>query len=140
MWVGAVRRAQPFTGTLPELGPPQIESQRVDHRFQAAKEGASAVLAGYSRPVDFTVRELLSCLKDPTLPLLQWAEAFSVVSSRIPSSLEEELSIPLHSYAAAVEAEINDGTLTPATSEFGLATVVCLMPPKISDSLSHFTR
>ena len=116
---GAVKRAQPFTGNLPELGPPLIQSQRVDHRFQAAKEGASAVLAGYTLPVDSTVRELLSCLKDPTLPLLQWTEFFSVVSGRVPASLEQELSVPLQAYAFAVESELNDGTHTPATSEFG---------------------
>ena len=136
LFEGAVKRAQPFTGRFPELGPPLIQSQRVDHRFQAAKEGASAVLAGYSLPVDSTVRELISCLKDPTLPLLQWTEAFSVVSSRVSIALEQELSVPLQSYASAVEAEINDGAQTPATSEFGAYEASLPLPALLARSLA----
>ena len=42
----AVVRATEFEGTLPELGPPQVASQRVDHRFAKALEAARMVMAG----------------------------------------------------------------------------------------------
>lgn len=35
--------------------------------------------AGYEHPVDQVVEDLLSCLDDPALALLQWNEAFGVV-------------------------------------------------------------
>lgn len=39
--------------------------------------------AGYEHPVDQVVEDLLSCLDDPALALLQWKEAFGVV--QVPS-------------------------------------------------------
>ena len=38
--------------------------------------------AGYEHPVDQVVEDLLSCLDDPALALLQWNEAFGVVQVR----------------------------------------------------------
>ena len=35
--------------------------------------------AGYEHPVDQVVEDLLNCLDDPALALLQWKEAFGVV-------------------------------------------------------------
>ena len=35
--------------------------------------------AGYEHPVDQVVEDLLSCLDDPALALLQWNQAFGVV-------------------------------------------------------------
>ena len=40
--------------------------------------------AGYEHPVDQVVEDLLSCLDDPALALLQWKEAFGVVQARAP--------------------------------------------------------
>ena len=36
-------------------------------------------LAGYEHPVDQVVNDLLVCLDNPTLAMLQWDEVFSVV-------------------------------------------------------------
>jgi acetyl-CoA carboxylase / biotin carboxylase 1 len=41
-----VTRATPFVGTFPELGPPILESQGVDHCFNAALDAAHQILAG----------------------------------------------------------------------------------------------
>ena len=45
-------------------------------------------VAGYEHPVDQVVEDLLSCLDDPALALLQWNEAFGVVQVRcMPTNL-----------------------------------------------------
>ena len=43
---------------------------------------AACARAGYEHPVDQVVEDLLSCLDDPALALLQWNEAFGVVQAR----------------------------------------------------------
>ena len=45
----AVVAAEQFRGTFPELGPPQVSSHGVDHRFQQARTAAQMTLAGASR-------------------------------------------------------------------------------------------
>ncbi len=42
----AVTRAVDFTGSFPELGPPQVYSDRVDHRFTQALHAAKMIMAG----------------------------------------------------------------------------------------------
>ena len=88
----SVRRAEPFHGTWPtSLGPPVIEPDGVGHRFKAAHETAQNILAGYLNDVDSVVKDLLSALDDPTLGLVQWNEAYSVVLSRLPGHLAARL-------------------------------------------------
>jgi hypothetical protein len=41
-----VTRAVDFTGVFPELGPPQVYSDRVDHRFSKAMHAARMILDG----------------------------------------------------------------------------------------------
>lgn len=41
-----VEQAVPFTGSLPDVGPPQIPSERLDHVFKAAVEAAQMIMAG----------------------------------------------------------------------------------------------
>ena len=57
--------------------------------FSAAKDHsrcAVVLAAGYEHPVDQVVEDLLSCLDDPALALLQWNEAFGVVQVRCQST------------------------------------------------------
>ena len=42
----AVVAAEQFRGAFPELGPPQVSSHGVDHRFQQARTAAQMTLAG----------------------------------------------------------------------------------------------
>ncbi len=37
------------------------------------------------------VDDLLACLDDPRLPLLQWSELYAVAQSRLPSNLAARL-------------------------------------------------
>lgn len=46
------RRAEPFTGAFPELGPPVVESEGVGHRFRVASEAAANIMAGYHNSPD----------------------------------------------------------------------------------------
>ena len=46
---------------------------------------------GYEHPVDSVVDDLLACLDDPRLPLLQWSELYAVAQSRMPSDLAAQL-------------------------------------------------
>jgi len=87
----AVERAAPYTGGFPELGPPLIYSQGVDHRFKQAAEAAKGVMAGFEHDPDAVVADLLACLDDPALALLQWASEFAVVQTRLPVDLANEL-------------------------------------------------
>ena len=48
-------------------------------------------LPGYEHPVDSVVDDLLACLDDPRLPLLQWSEPYAVAQSRLPSELAAQL-------------------------------------------------
>lgn len=41
-----VKRAEKFTGAFPRLGPPQVYSDRVDHRFTQALNAAKMIMAG----------------------------------------------------------------------------------------------
>ncbi len=45
-------RAEPYQGSFPELGPPVVESEGVAHRFRAALEGATNIMAGYHNSLD----------------------------------------------------------------------------------------
>ncbi|EIE18073.1 hypothetical protein COCSUDRAFT_26470 [Coccomyxa subellipsoidea C-169] len=88
---GAVTAAAPYPGGFPELGPPLVHSQGVDYRFKEAYSAAKMILEGYEHPVDLVMEDLLSCLDDPALALLQWNEAFGVVQTRLPGELAMEL-------------------------------------------------
>ena len=50
-----------------------------------------AIWPGYEHPVDSVVDDLLACLDDPWLPLLQWSELYAVAQSRLPSDLAARL-------------------------------------------------
>ena len=50
--------------------------------YWCAEHCGVVLVAGYEHPVDQVVEDLLSCLDDPALALLQWNEAFGVVQVR----------------------------------------------------------
>jgi acetyl-CoA carboxylase/biotin carboxylase 1 len=87
----AVRRAEPFTGTWPELGPPVVAPDGIGHLFTAAHEAAVNIMAGYHNNVDNVVRDLLQALDDPSLGLEQWTDVYGVVASRLPHKLAANL-------------------------------------------------
>ncbi|KAM1551703.1 hypothetical protein ACFXTH_043944 [Malus domestica] len=87
----AVRKAEPFHGSFPVLGPPTAISGKVHQRCAASITAAQMILAGYEHNIDEVVQNLLTCLDNPELPFLQWQECFAVLATRLPKDLKNEL-------------------------------------------------
>uniref|UniRef100_A0A8R7RE32 biotin carboxylase n=3 Tax=Triticum TaxID=4564 RepID=A0A8R7RE32_TRIUA len=87
----AVRRAEPFHGTFPKLGHPTAISGKVHQKFTASVNSAHMILAGYEHNVNHVAQDLLNCLDSPELPFLQWQEIMSVLATRLPKDLRNEL-------------------------------------------------
>ncbi|KAG2485379.1 hypothetical protein HYH03_015868 [Edaphochlamys debaryana] len=100
----AVAAPEPFPGALPELGPPQITSSRVDAVLAGAVEAARNILAGYVEQPEQVLEDLVACLDSPALALMQWAAEFAVVRGRMPSVLAATLESTVAGHAADVAA------------------------------------
>nr|ASZ00202.1 acetyl-CoA carboxylase 1 [Monsonia emarginata] len=87
----AVRKAEPFQGSFPVLGPPTAISGKVHQRCAASLNAAKMILAGYEHNIDEVVQNLLTCLDSPELPFLQWQESLAVLANRLPKELRNEL-------------------------------------------------
>ncbi|GAU24570.1 hypothetical protein TSUD_149110 [Trifolium subterraneum] len=87
----AVRKAEPFTGSFPILGPPTAISGKVHQKCAASLNAARMILAGYEHNIDEVVQSLLNCLDSPELPFLQWQECLAVLATRLPKDLRNEL-------------------------------------------------
>ncbi|KAJ4731697.1 Acetyl-CoA carboxylase [Rhynchospora pubera] len=94
----AVRRAEPFTGQFPKLGPPTTVSGKVHQRFAASLNAARMILAGYEHDINKVLKDLLSCLDNPELPFLQWEESMYVLATRLPKELRSELDTKYKEY------------------------------------------
>ncbi|KAJ6997734.1 acetyl-CoA carboxylase 1-like [Populus alba x Populus x berolinensis] len=87
----AVRKAEPFHGSFPVLGPPTAISGKVHQRCAASLNAARMILAGYDHNIDDVVQNLLVCLDSPELPFLQWQECLAVLATRLPKDLRTAL-------------------------------------------------
>ena len=58
---------------------------------RASNLSALCLDAGYEHPVGSVMEDLLACLDDPRLPLLQWNELYAVAQSRLPADLAMQL-------------------------------------------------
>ncbi|XP_075516776.1 acetyl-CoA carboxylase 1-like [Primulina tabacum] len=94
----AVRKAEPFHGSFPILGPPTAISGKVHQRCAASLNATCMILAGYEHNIDEVVQNLLSCLDNPELPFLQWQECFAVLANRLPKNLKYELETKYKEY------------------------------------------
>nr|AHC53984.1 plastid transported acetyl-CoA carboxylase [Eleusine indica] len=94
----AVKRAEPFSGSFPNMGPPVAASSQVHKRFAASLNAARMVLAGYEHKIDQVVQDLVCCLDNPELPFLQWDELMSVLATRLPRKLKSELEDKYEEY------------------------------------------
>nr|BBG67099.1 acetyl-CoA carboxylase [Gnetum ula] len=94
----AVRKAAPFVGGFPVLGPPTAVAGKVHQRCAASTNAARMVLAGYEHDIDDVVQTLLNCLDDPQLPLLQWQECIAVLATRLAKDLKAQLDADFKPY------------------------------------------
>ncbi|XP_052203206.1 acetyl-CoA carboxylase 1-like [Diospyros lotus] len=99
----AVRKAEPFHGSFPLLGPPTVISGKVHQRCAASLNAAQMILAGYEHNIDEVVNNLLSYLDNPQLPFLQWQECLSVLATRLPKELRCELESKYKEYEGSLQ-------------------------------------
>eukprot|EP00882_Tetradesmus_deserticola_P021935 GHRQ01023784.1.p2 GENE.GHRQ01023784.1~~GHRQ01023784.1.p2 ORF type:complete len:116 (-),score=54.95 GHRQ01023784.1:461-808(-) len=60
--------------------------------------------AGYNYPVEDVLLELVECLDNPALSLLQWNEEFSYIEGRLPSGLAPRLNAVTAEHEAALNS------------------------------------
>ncbi|KAJ6842512.1 acetyl-CoA carboxylase 1-like [Iris pallida] len=105
--LSAVRRAEPYHGTFPQLGPPTAVSDKVHLRCAASLSAAKMILAGYYHNINEVVQGLLNCLDSPELPFLQWQESMSVLATRLPKDLRNELDTKYKGYETSSSHQKN---------------------------------
>ncbi|GMH43409.1 hypothetical protein BSKO_11331 [Bryopsis sp. KO-2023] len=116
--LGSVTRAVPSDEKLPELGPPEVHGDRVDHMFKQSLEAAYDILNGYDVDVEKIVDIMLVCLDDPELASLRWKEQFSVAYPRLPAQLIDELEGIIREYESRLLSPAEWNTIEPSTVDF----------------------
>ncbi|RAH50062.1 acetyl-CoA carboxylase ACC1 [Aspergillus brunneoviolaceus CBS 621.78] len=88
-----VKHAQPFTGQLPDLGPPQVVGNKPPQRFFLLHSILENILKGYDNSVimNSTIKELVDVLRNPDLPYGEWNAQSSALHSRMPQKLDGQL-------------------------------------------------
>ncbi|PYH45867.1 acetyl-CoA carboxylase ACC1 [Aspergillus saccharolyticus JOP 1030-1] len=88
-----VKHAQPFTGQLPDLGPPQVVGNKPPQRFFLLHSILENILKGYDNSVimNTTLKELVDVLRNPDLPYGEWMAQSSALHSRMPQKLDGQL-------------------------------------------------
>ncbi|MCJ1313429.1 acetyl-coenzyme-A carboxylase [Agyrium rufum] len=89
-----VKHAQPFSGQLPEMGPPQIVGNRPPQKFALLHGVLHNILLGFDNQVIMasTLSQLVEVLRDPELPYGEWQSQFSALHSRTPAKLDAQLT------------------------------------------------
>ncbi|KAI4228452.1 MAG: hypothetical protein L6R36_001643 [Xanthoria steineri] len=89
-----VKHAQPFSGQLPALGPPQVVGTKPPQRFSLLHSILQNILQGFDNQVIMasTLNELVEVLRDPELPYGEWNAQFSALHARMPNKLEAQLN------------------------------------------------
>ncbi|KAL8941716.1 MAG: hypothetical protein Q9216_002089 [Gyalolechia sp. 2 TL-2023] len=89
-----VKHAQPFSGQLPALGPPQVVGTKPPQRFSLLHSILRNILQGFDNQVIMasTLNELVQVLRDPDLPYGEWNAQFAALHSRMPNKLEAQFT------------------------------------------------
>lgn len=89
-----VKHAQPFSGQLPALGPPQVVGNKPPQRFALLHSILHNILQGFDNQVimSSTLNELIEVLRDPELPYGEWNAQFSALHARMPSKLDNQFT------------------------------------------------
>ncbi|OJJ85071.1 acetyl-CoA carboxylase ACC1 [Aspergillus glaucus CBS 516.65] len=88
-----VKHAQPFTGQLPDIGPPQVTGSKPPQRFFLLYSILDNILRGFDNQVimNSTLKELVEVLRNPELPYGEWNAQSSALHSRMPQKLDAQL-------------------------------------------------
>ena len=89
-----VKHAQPFSGQLPDLGPPQIVGNKPPQRFSLLYSILQNILQGFDNQVIMasTLNQLIEVLRDPELPYGEWNAQFSALHAKMPGKLNSQLA------------------------------------------------
>lgn len=89
-----VKHAQPFSGQLPDVGPPQVVGTKPPQRFQLLHGILVNILQGFDNQVimSSTLNELIEVLRDQELPYGEWNAQFSALHGRMPQKLETQFT------------------------------------------------
>lgn len=89
-----VKHAQPFSGQLPDMGPPQVVGNKPPQRFTLLHNILQNILQGFDNQVIMasTLNELVEVLRDPDLPYGEWNSQFSALHTRMPQKLDAQFS------------------------------------------------
>ncbi len=89
-----VKHAQPFSGQLPALGPPQVVGSKPPQRFALLHNILQNILQGFDNQVimSSTLNELVEVLQNPELPYGEWNAQFSALHARMPQKLDHQLT------------------------------------------------
>jgi acetyl-CoA carboxylase/biotin carboxylase 1 len=89
-----VKSAQPFTGTIPHYGPPTVLGNKVPQRFVYLLGVLQNVMKGYDNTLVMpeTLKELISVLRDSSLPYGEWNSQASALHARMPQKLDATLA------------------------------------------------
>ena len=114
-----VKHAQPFTGQLPDLGPPQVVGNKPSQRFELQHKILQNILQGFDNQVIMasTLKELVEVLRDPQLPYGQWNAQFSALHARMPGKLDAQFT-QIVDRARSRKSEFPAKQLTKAMSRF----------------------
>ncbi|KAL9621875.1 MAG: hypothetical protein Q9160_003696 [Pyrenula sp. 1 TL-2023] len=114
-----VKHAHPFTGQLPDLGPPQIVGNKPPQRFSLLHNILQNILLGYDNQVILapTLKELVQVLRDPELPYGEWTAQASALHSRMPQKLNNLFGTTVDR-AASRKAEFPAKQLQKTLSKF----------------------
>jgi acetyl-CoA carboxylase/biotin carboxylase 1 len=88
-----VKHAQPFTGQLPDMGPPVVVGNKPPQRFTLLHTILENILRGFDNQVILaaTLKELVEVLRNPELPYGEWNAQSSALHSRMPQKLDAQL-------------------------------------------------
>ncbi|MCJ1342637.1 acetyl-coenzyme-A carboxylase [Peltigera leucophlebia] len=89
-----VKHAQPFSGQLPALGPPQVVGSKPPQRFALLHSILQNILQGFDNQVimSSTLSDLVEVLRNPELPYGEWNAQFSALHARMPQKLDQQFT------------------------------------------------
>ena len=88
----SVSKGQPFEGPWPDLSPPQVESDGIQHLYADALRAADMLLAGYAGNADGVLQDLLHVLRAPELPFALWEEQWGAMCGLLPESTASHIN------------------------------------------------
>ncbi|KAJ5103088.1 Acetyl-CoA carboxylase [Penicillium argentinense] len=114
-----VKHAHPFTGQLPEMGPPVVVGAKPPQRFFLLHTILQNILRGFDNQVIMgaTLKELVEVLRNPELPYGEWNAQSSALHSRMPQKLDAQLQNVVDK-AKARKAEFPAKQLQKTISKF----------------------